>query len=87
MSGKGFGFVREPGLSPHELQQGQPAVARQMVAGVPKEDARVRLARQHDTMVGLWGPEYEKDPRYQQALSDVERGRHPTNVLADFWEF
>lgn len=87
MTQKGHGFVREPGISPREVQYGQTTSVQQMEASAPKESARARLARQHDTMIGLWGPEYEQHPCYQQALHDVEHGRHPTNVLADYRGF
>ena len=60
MTEKGYGFVREPGLSPRDTQYGQESPVQQMEAGVPKDDAQSRLARQHDTMLSLWGPGYEK---------------------------
>ncbi len=87
MPHKGYGFVREPGISTKTKSLTPEVSMSHTDIAQPEEDARSRLARHHETMVALWGSGYEKDPRYQQALSDVEKGRHPTNVLADFRGF
>lgn len=56
----------------------------QMQAAQHEDKARNRLLEHRTTLVGLWGEGFEADPRFDLALADVRKGRHPVNVLADY---
>ncbi|MBP9757991.1 MAG: hypothetical protein KBD06_05305 [Candidatus Pacebacteria bacterium] len=84
MRAKGSTFVRTPGLTVRESAHLKEKPMQQMHAEQPEDRAKARLGEYHQAMLGLWGPNYEGDPRYQSALGDVRKGRHPALVLDDF---
>jgi hypothetical protein len=89
MREKGASFVRVPGLTPREsaqLQQEKTPMTQQaqMQAAQPEDKARSRLLEHRSTLISLWGAGFESDPRFESAVHDVRKGRHPANVIADF---
>lgn len=57
----------------------------QMQAAMSQDDkARERLLEHRTTMMQMWGADFESDPRYAQALTEVRKGRYPAFVLDDF---